>query len=97
LIAIRIEIVSPEFVIDIGRKAVQTVLLVAAPMLLSGLIIGLLVSIFQAATQINEQTMTFVPKIVAVLVALLLFGPWIMNILLPFTTSILEGIATVKG
>lgn len=87
---------SPEFVIDIGRKAVQTVLLVAAPMLLSGLIIGLLVSIFQAATQINEQTMTFVPKIVAVLVALLLFGPWIMSILLPFTTGILEGIATVK-
>jgi len=96
LIAIRIGIVSPEFVIDIGRKAVQTVLLVAAPMLLSGLIIGLLVSIFQAATQINEQTMTFVPKIVAVLVALLLFGPWIMSILLPFTTGILEGIATVK-
>ena len=97
MISIRIGIVSPEFVIDIGRKAVQTVLLVAAPMLLSGLIIGLLVSIFQAATQINEQTMTFVPKIVAVLVALLLFGPWIMNILLPFTTGILEGIATVKG
>lgn len=88
---------SPEFVIDIGRKAVQTVLLVAAPMLLSGLIIGLVVSIFQAATQINEQTMTFVPKIVAVLLALLLFGPWIMNIILPFTISILEGIATVKG
>ena len=97
MIAIRIGIVSPEFVIDIGRKAVQTVLLVAAPMLLSGLIIGLLVSIFQAATQINEQTMTFVPKIVAVLVALLLFGPWIMSILLPFTTGILVGIATVKG
>ena len=88
---------SPDFVIDIGRKAVQTVLLVAAPMLLAGLIIGLLVSIFQAATQINEQTMTFVPKIVAVLLALLLFGPWIMNIILPFTTSILAGIATVKG
>jgi len=89
--------VSPDFVIDIGRKAVQTVLLVAAPMLLSGLIIGLLVSIFQAATQINEQTMTFVPKIVAVLLALLLFGPWIMNIILPFTTGIFEEIATVSG
>ena len=88
---------SPEFVIDIGRKAVQTVLLVAAPMLLSGLIIGLLVSIFQAATQINEQTMTFVPKIVAVLLALLLFGPWIINIILPFTAGILKGIATVSG
>ena len=88
---------SPEFVIEIGRKAVQTVLLVAAPMLLSGLIIGLVVSIFQAATQINEQTMTFVPKIVAVLLALLLFGPWIMNIILPFTTDIFREIATVGG
>jgi flagellar biosynthetic protein FliQ len=86
---------SPEMVIEIGRKAVQTVLLVSAPMLLSGLIIGLIVSIFQAATQINEQTMTFVPKIVAVLVALLLFGPWIMNVILTFSTGIFEGIATV--
>jgi flagellar biosynthetic protein FliQ len=86
---------SPEMVIEIGRKAVQTVLLISAPMLLSGLIIGLIVSIFQAATQINEQTLTFVPKIVAVLVALLLFGPWIMNVLLTFSTGIFEGIATV--
>jgi flagellar biosynthetic protein FliQ len=88
---------TPEFVIDIGRKAVQTVLLVSAPMLLSGLIIGLVVSIFQAATQINEQTMTFVPKIVAVLLALLLFGPWIMNIILPFATGIFKDISTVGG
>jgi flagellar biosynthetic protein FliQ len=87
--------VTPEFVIELGRKAVQTVLLVSAPMLLSGLIIGLMVSIFQAATQINEQTLTFVPKIIVVLVTLLLFGPWIMNLLLVFTTDILEGIATV--
>lgn len=86
---------TPEFVIELGRKAVQTVLLVSAPMLLSGLIIGLMVSIFQAATQINEQTLTFVPKIIVVLVTLLLFGPWIMNLLLVFTTDILEGIATV--
>ena len=88
---------SPEFVIEIGRKAVQTVLLVAAPMLLSGLIIGLVVSIFQAATQINEQTMTFVPKIVAVLLALLIFGPWIMNIILPYTVGVFKDIATVGG
>jgi len=88
---------TPEFIIDIGRQAVQTVLLVAAPMLLSGLIVGLLVSIFQAATQINEQTMTFVPKIVTVLVALLLFAPWIMKILLVFTTGIIGGIATIGG
>lgn len=88
---------TPEFIIDIGRQAVQTVLLVAAPMLLSGLIVGLLVSIFQAATQINEQTMTFVPKIVTVLVALLLFAPWIMKILLAFTTGIIGGIAMIGG
>lgn len=88
---------TPEFIIDIGRQAVQTVLLIAAPMLLSGLIVGLLVSIFQAATQINEQTMTFVPKIVTVLVALLLFAPWIMKILLAFTTGIIGGIATIGG
>lgn len=86
---------TPEFVIEIGRKAVQTVLLVSAPMLLSGLILGLMVSIFQAATQINEQTLTFVPKIVVVLLALIIFGPWIMNMLLMFTTNIFEGIATV--
>ncbi len=53
---------SPEFVVDICRKALETTLLVAAPMLLSGMIVGLIVSVFQAATQINEQTMTFVPN-----------------------------------
>ena len=67
--------------IDICRKAVQTVLLGAAPMLLAGLIVGLLISIFQAATQINEQTMTFVPKIVAVFLTLLIFAPWIIKLL----------------
>lgn len=87
---------TPESVIDLARQAVQTVLLVSAPMLLSGLIIGLLVSIFQAATQINEQTLPFVPKIVAVLVTLLLFAPWIMQLMVGFTVSILQGITTVR-
>ncbi len=87
---------TPELVIEIGRKAVQTVLMVAAPMLLSGMIVGLIVSIFQAATQINEQTMTFVPKIVAVLVALLFFAPWIMNTLIIFTNGIFDSIATIQ-
>ena len=70
---------GPETVIEIGRKALQTVLLTSAPMLLAALVIGLIISIFQAATQINEQTMTFVHKIVAVFVTLLIFGPWIMG------------------
>jgi flagellar biosynthetic protein FliQ len=88
---------SPEFVIDLGRNAVKTVLLISSPMLLSGLIVGLLVSIFQAATQINEQTMTFIPKIVAVLVALILFAPWIIRIMLAFTQNIFQGISLVGG
>jgi flagellar biosynthetic protein FliQ len=88
---------TPEFVIDLGRNAVKTVLLISAPMLLSGLVIGLMVSIFQAATQINEQTMTFIPKIVAVLVALILFAPWIIRVMLAFTQNIFQGISLVGG
>ena len=88
---------SPEFVIDLGRNAVKTVLLISSPMLLSGLIVGLMISIFQAATQINEQTMTFIPKIVAVLVALILFAPWIIRIMLAFTQNIFQGISLVGG
>lgn len=86
---------GPETVIEIGRKALQTVLLTSAPMLLAALVIGLIISIFQAATQINEQTMTFVPKIVAVFVTLLIFGPWIMELLITFTTGIISQMATV--
>ncbi len=81
--------------IDICRKAVQAVLLGAAPMLLAALVIGLLVSIFQAATQINEQTMTFVPKIVAVFVTLLIFAPWLIKLLTVFTIGLFEALATV--
>jgi flagellar biosynthetic protein FliQ len=88
---------SPEFVTGLGRQAIETILLVAAPMLLAGLAVGLLVSIFQAATQINEQTMTFIPKIVAVFVTLLIFAPWMIKVLLSFTTSVLTRIATVGG
>ncbi|MBW2186081.1 MAG: flagellar biosynthesis protein FliQ [Deltaproteobacteria bacterium] len=88
---------SPDFVIDIGRNAVKTVLLISSPMLLSGLIVGLMVSIFQAATQINEQTMTFIPKIVAVLGALILFAPWIIRVMLAFTQNIFQGISIVGG
>ena len=88
---------APEFVIDLGRNAVKTVLLISSPMLLSGLIIGLLVSIFQAATQINEQTMTFIPKIVAVLVSLILFAPWIIRVMLAFTQNVFKGITLLGG
>lgn len=70
---------APEYVVDIGRQAIETVLMVAGPMLIVALVVGLIVSIFQAATQINEQTMTFIPKIVGVFVTLLLFAPWMIQ------------------
>lgn len=86
---------TPDMAINICRRAVQTVLLGAAPMLLAGLIVGLLISIFQAATQINEQTMTFVPKIVAVFITLLIFAPWLIRLLTTFTTGIFETLSTL--
>ncbi|MCF8105405.1 MAG: flagellar biosynthesis protein FliQ [Desulfohalobiaceae bacterium] len=82
-------------VIELGRRAVGAVLLAAAPMMLSGLVVGLLVSIFQAATQINEQTMTFAPKIVAVLVALLIAAPWILNIVIGLASEVFESLIVV--
>ncbi len=84
---------SPDLAINLCKKAVQTILMCAAPMLLAGLVIGLIVSIFQAATQINEQTLTFIPKIVAVLVTLLLFGPWIIRLITTFTIGIFNTVA----
>lgn len=80
---------SPELVIDLGRNAVETVFLTASPMMVSGVVIGLIVSIFQAATQIQEQTLSFIPKIVAVLGALILCAPWIMDVMLSFTKQVL--------
>ncbi len=86
---------TPDFAINLCRKAVQTVLLCAAPMLIVGMVVGLMVSVFQAATQIQEQTMTFVPKIVAVFVTLLIFSPWLLRVIITFSRGILETIATL--
>jgi flagellar biosynthesis protein FliQ len=85
---------NPDFVINICKKAVETILLVSAPMLLAGMIIGLLISIFQAATQINEQTLSFIPKLVAVFLTMLIFGPWIIRIMISFTVGIFDSMAT---
>ena len=82
-----------EFVVDICRKAIQTTLIVAGPMLLAGMLVGLLVSIFQATTQINEQTLTFIPKIVAVFVTLLIMTPWIIHTVSSFAIGIFSAIS----
>jgi flagellar biosynthetic protein FliQ len=86
---------TPEMAIDICRKAIQTILMCAAPVLIVAMIVGLLVSIFQAATQINEQTLTFVPKIVAVFITLLIFGSWLIKILTAFTVGLFDIVATL--
>lgn len=79
---------TEEFVITLGQKALMTVLMVSAPILIMGLVAGLVVSIFQATTQINEQTLSFIPKIVVVLVAVVLFGPWMYHTLLEFSQGV---------
>lgn len=76
---------TPQMVVAIGREALSVTIMVAAPMLAFGLVIGLIISIFQAVTQINEMTLTFVPKILAVALALLVFLPWMINMLTDFT------------
>jgi len=77
------------FIIDFAMESLKTTLLVSAPMLGFGLVTGLAVSIFQAVTSIQELTLTFIPKILAVFLALLLFFPWLLQVLLNFTSKIL--------
>ncbi|SFL46017.1 flagellar biosynthetic protein FliQ [Paenibacillus sp. 1_12] len=86
-----------EFVIRLAGEAVYTVLKASAPMLILALVVGLAISIFQATTQIQEQTLAFVPKIVAVLLAFLVFGPWILNTLIDFTYNILNNLYKFVG
>lgn len=88
---------TPDTVITVGRQALEAVILLAAPMLLSVLAVGLLVSMFQAATQINEMTLSFIPKLVVLFLALILLGPWMLRILMGFTSQIIENIPTMLG
>ena len=80
---------TPEFIVGFGKEVVWITLLVAGPMLLFGLVVGLIVSVFQAVTQVHEMTLTFIPKILAVMFALVLFFPWMMQIMLSFTAGVL--------
>jgi flagellar biosynthetic protein FliQ len=83
---------TPDLILEIGRKAMETTLLISAPMLLFSLAVGLLISIFQAVTQINEMTLTFVPKIIAVFLAILLFLPWMLQTIVGFTVALFSNI-----
>jgi flagellar biosynthesis protein FliQ len=86
---------TPEMVLGIARQAIQVTLLVSLPILGIGLLVGVVISLLQAATQIQEMTLTFVPKIVSIFVGLLLLLPWIMNQLMGFTVEMFNNIATI--
>ncbi len=88
---------TTEFVLGLGREAITLVLLVAAPMLGFGLVVGLAVSIFQAVTQVHEMTLTFIPKIVAVCLALMVFLPWMIRIVVDFTTRLFQSIPQIAS
>lgn len=88
---------SSEFVLTLAEKGIYTVLLVTGPLLILALAVGLLVSIFQATTQIQEQTLAFIPKIVAVLVGLIFFGPWMLTTMVEFTADLFQNLNQFVG
>ena len=87
---------TPELVIQLARRSFEAVLLLSAPLLIFSLIVGLLISIFQAVTSINEATLAFAPKIIAVMVAMIIFFPWMMTYMSDFTREIYALIATMR-
>ncbi len=88
---------NPESVMTLAQQAVELTLLVSAPMLLTALVIGLAVSIFQAATQINEMTLSFIPKLIGIFVALIFAGNWMIGLLLDYMTRLYGSIPYLVG
>ncbi len=88
---------TPEAVITEGRDALQLALMLAAPLLLTSLAVGVIVGIFQAATQINEMTLSFIPKLVAMSAVLVFTGPWMLRLLMEFTRQLFESIPAMIG
>jgi len=88
---------TPESVISIGKQALEVFILVSAPMLITALATGLIVSIFQAATQINEMTLSFIPKLLVTFIIMIVFGAWMIGQLVDYTQSIFSGIPGMVG
>jgi flagellar biosynthetic protein FliQ len=88
---------TPQTVMALGQNALELTLLVAAPLLLSALVVGLIVSVFQAATQINEMTLSFIPKLIAIFTALLIAGPWILTMMTDYMRRLILSIPTLIG
>jgi flagellar biosynthetic protein FliQ len=88
---------TPETVMDIGRQAIEVTLIVSAPLLLAALVVGLIISIFQAATQINESTLSFIPKLVAIFLTLMFAGPWMIELMVDYMRRMIESIPQIIG
>lgn len=83
---------SPDNVIDIGREALTITVMLAAPLLLAALLTGLVVGLFQAATQINEQTLSFIPKLLSMVIVLVATGPWLLQVILDYTSNLITDV-----
>ena len=88
---------TPEAVMYLGRQAIEVTLLLSAPLLLAALFIGLIVSLFQAATQINEATLSFIPKLVGIFLTLILAGPWMLQLIVDYIRQVFERIPQLIG
>ncbi len=88
---------NPDTVMTVGSRALEITLMLAAPLLLVALVTGLIVGAFQAATQINEQTLSFIPKLIAMAVTLVIAGPWMLKVLVSYTRELFESIPSLLG
>jgi flagellar biosynthetic protein FliQ len=88
---------TPTTVIEIGRNAIEITLMISAPLFIAALVTGLIVSIFQAATQINEATLSFVPKLVVIFITLIVAGPWMITMMTDYIRRLYESIPAMIG
>ncbi|HTW74784.1 MAG TPA: flagellar biosynthesis protein FliQ [Steroidobacteraceae bacterium] len=88
---------TPEIVMTLGQRALEMALILSAPLLLTALLIGLLVGVFQAATQINEMTLSFIPKLLGMAAALVIAGPWMLKVLVGYTRLLIQSIPSMIG
>jgi flagellar biosynthetic protein FliQ len=87
---------TPELVVQLARRSFEVTLMLSAPLLIASLVVGLIISVFQAVTSINEATLAFAPKIIAVMVAMIIFFPWMMSYMSDYTREIYSFIATMR-
>lgn len=88
---------TPDVVIDVGKEALEVVTMLSAPILLSALAVGLIIAMFQAATQINEMTLSFVPKLLVTILVLMMTGPWMLRVIMGYTERLIESIPSLIG